>query len=444
MLTRLALRLNRFSERWIPSAFVIAALLTFIVLAMAAVLAGKTPAQCVRYWGDGFWALLEFAMQMCLILMTGAMLADSPAVSGALDRCARLPRTPRQAVAFMALASMTLCWLHWGLGMITSAFLARRLVRERPQTDFRLLVTAAYFGMGVVWHAGLSGSAPLLVATPGHFLEAKMGIVPTSETIFSAFNLSLTAAMLLIMTGLAVALYPRERDAVTLTGPQLAALEPRPPWRPGPAPSPWLRLLEQTRAVNVLVGGLGLAWLALDAHARGWGLTLNKVNFIFLMAAILLHPSPASVARSSETAAGYVHGIIVQFPLYAGIYGVIKGAGLDVMIGGWFVRLADARTFPVIVYWYSGILNYFVPSGGSKWAIEAPYLLEAAKTLGVPPAKLVLAYSWGDMVTDLVQPFFCLPLLAVARLEFKDILGYCAIAFAACALIGSAAFLLFA
>ncbi|HVE14109.1 MAG TPA: TIGR00366 family protein, partial [Elusimicrobiota bacterium] len=190
-LSRTVLSLTRFSERWVPSAFVIACLLTFAVVALALGLTPAAPGQVVGYWGDGFWALLSFAMQMCLALMTGSIIADSPLLRRALDRLSRLPRTDRQAVVFAAAASMVLAWLHWGMGMAASAFLARALARRRPKVDYPLLVAVSYFGQGAVWHAGLSGSAPLLVATPGHFLAASIGVIPLSETIFSSFNLAL-------------------------------------------------------------------------------------------------------------------------------------------------------------------------------------------------------------------------------------------------------------
>nr|WP_279637254.1 TIGR00366 family protein [Corallococcus sicarius] len=164
--------------------------------------------------------------------------------------------------------------------------------------------------------------------------------------------------------------------------------------------------------------------------ASGWrALNLNVVNFTFLVLAVLLHGTPARLLKASEEAASVLHGIVLQFPLYAGIYGIFKATGLTERIGELFVSLSTRETFPAIVYLYSGVVNYFVPSGGSKWAIEAPYLLEAASRLGVAPEKVVLAYAWGDMATDLIQPFWALPLLAVARLEFKDILGFLLVAF---------------
>jgi short-chain fatty acids transporter len=173
------------------------------------------------------------------------------------------------------------------------------------------------------------------------------------------------------------------------------------------------------------------AGLCLSALATGgWKqLNINLVNFLFLTLAVLLHRSPAALLRASEEAGGVLHGIVLQFPLYAGIYGIFRATGLTERMGETFVSLTSPSTFPAAVYLYSGVVNYFVPSGGSKWAIEAPYLLDAAARLGVEPRKVVLAYAWGDMATDLIQPFWALPLLTVARLEFKDILGFLLLAF---------------
>ncbi|OGS05644.1 MAG: hypothetical protein A3G41_05540 [Elusimicrobia bacterium RIFCSPLOWO2_12_FULL_59_9] len=444
-MVRLALKLTAWTEKYVPSALVIACLLSAAAFVLAMGLAGKSLSQCIGYWGDGFWALSTFGMQMCLILMTGSLIASSPWAQGRLDRLAGIPKTPRAAVVTLAAASLALAWLHWGVGLIASAFLVRSFVRRHPRVDYRLLVAVAYLGLGAVWHAGLSGSAPLLVATPNHFLAEQIGLVPLSQTTFSAFNLALTAVTALSLLAAAYLLYPeRQEDAVTAPEDALNHFAQAERAEPiAGAPSRWLKFWEQSYAVNAAIGLAGALWIIRDIRLNGMALTIDKVNFFFLILSFLLYPNPTAFSRSAEKASGYVHGIIIQFPIYAGIFGVIKGSGLDRIIGSWFVAVSTKECFPLVVYWYSGLLNYFIPSGGSKWAIEAPYILEASRSLGVPFSKTVLAYAWGDMVTDMIQPFWCLPLLAVARLEFKDILGYELIVFLLCALIGSAAFLFF-
>lgn len=442
-LVRLAEGLGRFSSRFVPSAFAIAVLLTLLTMGLAVGWVGAPPVKVLDGWGGGFWELLSFSMQMALVMFSGYLLALTGPVHRLLLRVAGLARSPRGATALMACVSMGLAYINWGLSLVASAMLVRFIARRRPDVDYRLLVACAYFGLGATWHAGLSASAPLLVATPGHFLEKQLGVIPISQTIFSPFNMGVTVLAVALLTGLAWALHPAPERTVRIDPKLLDTLgdfvPPPPPEERSPAA--WL---DHSRLLNVVFGGLGLAWFGWYAATHGgWrALNLNVVNFLFLMLAVLMHGTPARLLKASEEAGTVVHGIVLQFPLYAGIYGIFKATGLTDRIGDLFISLSTQRTFPVIVYLYSGVVNYFVPSGGSKWAIEAPYLLDAAKSLGVAPAKVVLAYAWGDMATDLIQPFWALPLLSVAKLEFKDILGFLLVAFLAYLPLVTLAFLL--
>ncbi|MBN1206427.1 MAG: short-chain fatty acid transporter [Myxococcaceae bacterium] len=429
-LVRIAEGLGRFSARFVPSAFSIAVLLSLLTMGLAVAWAGAPPEQVLGAWGGGFWELLPFSMQMALVMFTGYLLALTAPVRTLLERLAALARGPRSAVVLMAFVSMALAYINWGLSLVASAMLVRFMVRRRPDVDYRLLVACAYFGLGATWHAGLSASAPLLVATPGHFLEKQLGVLPIDRTLFSAFNVGLTVAVVAGMTLLAWALHPKPARTVRVEAAVLEKLgDFVPPERP--AQRGFAVWLDHAWLLNVTFGVLGLAWFARHlALNGGWrAINLNVVNFLFLVLAVLLHATPARLLKASEEAGSVLHGIVLQFPLYAGIYGIFKATGLTDRIGELFVSLSTRETFPAIVYLYSGVVNYFVPSGGSKWAIEAPYLLSAADSLGVAPEKVVLAYAWGDMATDLIQPFWALPLLAVARLEFKDILGFLLLAF---------------
>ncbi|NOK18617.1 short-chain fatty acid transporter [Corallococcus carmarthensis] len=432
-LVRFAEGLGRFSSRFVPSAFSIAVLLTLLTMALALGWVGAAPPVVLDAWGGGFWELLTFSMQMALVMFTGYLLALTAPVKALLEKVASLPRSPRSATALMAAVSMALAYFNWGLSLVASAMLVRFIARRRPDVDYRLLVACAYFGLGATWHAGLSASAPLLVATPGHFLEKQLGVIPIDRTLFSPFNIGLTLAAVALLTALAWALHPSPERTVRVEPAVLEKLADFvPPAKPQGrlSPAEWL---DHAWLLNVVFGVLGLAWFGrhLWLHGGWKALNLNVVNFTFLTLAVLLHGTPARLLKASEEAASVLHGIVLQFPLYAGIYGIFKATGLTDRIGELFVSLSTQQTFPAIVYLYSGVVNYFVPSGGSKWAIEAPYLLDAAGRLGVAPEKVVLAYAWGDMATDLIQPFWALPLLAVARLEFKDILGFLLVAFLA-------------
>ncbi|MBM3781102.1 MAG: short-chain fatty acid transporter [Acidobacteria bacterium] len=438
MLGRLAIRLTVWAERCIPGAMTIAVVLTLLTMVGASVATDTSPLKVVQAWGDGFWALVPFAMQMVLVVVSGFLVASAPPVDRLMARLAARARSPRGAVVLMAAVSMALAWVHWGLSLVGCAMLVRHMVRAVPSVDYRLLVCAAYFGMGATWHAGLSASAPLLVATPGHFLEQTMGVVPMRDTVFSAFNLSLTAIVVMLLLGLVWGLHPapeHTRPAPPGTVDQLARFTP-----PAQVGNALAARLDHHRALPLVIALCGAVWLGTYAVRGSGGLTLDVLNFAFLMLAVGLHPSVASLMAAAEQGAPLAAGVILQFPFYAGMYGVIQGTGLATLMGEAIAQSASAESLPLLLYWYSGLVNYLVPSGGSKWAIEAPYLVDAALRLGVPLPQVVLSYAWGDMATDLIQPFWALPLLAAARIDFRDILGYASLVFVAYTLVVSVAF----
>lgn len=446
MLARLATVLTRWSTQYVPDSWIIAVILTFITFLLALLAAPGTPSPgkvytLIQHWGNGFWVLLEFAMQMSLIIVTGYVLSTSPPVRKLLNWLAGLPRNPREAVALTALVSMLLAWLNWGLSIIGSAVLVRAMARRQRGVDYGLLVCCAYLGLGGMWHSGLSGSAPLLVATPRHFMEQQMGIVPVTTTIFTPFNLGLAAVVLVVWTGLAALLHPRPEDTVE-ADPSLLA-EPAEKEAARAAPATFAERLYYSPVVNLAVAAVAIVWLIYNFGTRGFGgININSVNFLFLTLGILFHWTPASFLKAAAEASSYIWGVVIQFPFYAGMFGIIRDSGLAKVIADWFTAVATPATYPVIIYWYSGILNYFVPSGGSKWAIEAPYVVEAARNLGVSMPAAVISYAWGDMATDVIQPFWAIPLLGVAKTEFRNIVGYGLIFFIVFAIITTVGFLL--
>jgi short-chain fatty acids transporter len=444
VLSRLADGLARVSARWIPDSFTIACLLTFITFAMGMTLGGATAGQTLNAWGAGFWELLGLSMQIAVVIFAGYLVAVSPAMTKVLDALARVPRTPRQAIAWTAFLSMVICWLNWGIGLIASAVLVRFIARRHPDADYRLLVAVAYFGMGATWHAGPSGSVPLLMATPNTFMIKDgliPGPIPLAQTVFTPFNLALTAFVTVGLTAFSVLLHP-PADKVVRADPEavgsLTAFVP--PLAPAsPTPAEWLM---HRGLVSRTLGAMGLLYIAGQAAGGAMHLTLDTVNLLFLSLGIALHPSPASILKASEEGARALNGVVLQFPLYAGIYGIIKGTGVAAMLASAFVSIATAHTYPLVVFWYSSFLNYFVPSGGGKWAIEALYVIRAGDQLGVPVTKVAMAYAYGDMATNIIQPFWSIPLLGVARLDFRDILGYEILVFIVYSAFISAALLL--
>lgn len=407
----------------VPDAFSIASVLTFATLGAAVLWAGASPETAVRAWGQGIWTLLPLSMQIAFVVFAGYLLAVSPPMARLIDVIAAWPKTPAQAVGLAAFTSMGISWLNWGVGLVASAILVKSIAARRPDVNYPLLVAAGYLGMGVTWHAGPSGTVPLLFAGRDSFMVRDRLLaapVALSETIFSPGNLIFTAVAALVLGFVAVML--ARKPGVFPPPP----LEPPPPQAADTSakPATFAEWLSRTRLVTLALGLLGLLFLFLESRAGTFSLSLDMVNLIVLALALILHRNAAALLAHVEEAARPLHGVVLQFPLYAGIYGVIKDTGLANRLAEVFLSVATTDSLPTVVFAYSAFLNYWVPSGGAKWAMEAPYLLKSAAALDVSPARIAMAYSYGDMATNLIQPFWAIPLLAVARLEFKHILGY--------------------
>ncbi len=447
--------LTRWTERWIPDALVIVIVLSIVTYILALIWGFKPEVglesrayQSVQAWGKGFWELLTFAMQMCLIMMTGYILACSPPVRWLMNGISGWsnPEKPWQAILIMSLFSMIMAWLNWGLSLIASAMLALFIVRRNPKVDYRLLVAAAYLGLGCTWHAGLSGSATLLVATPDNFLiKGKFldATIPVANTIFHPFNIILTLIIVVVVTILMALMHPRPEKAFVVKPElmdqlKLYAAPPKPSkWG---SPSDWMNWWP---GFNIIVFIGGLIWLIWHFSTKGVDLNLNVVNFAMLMLGIFFHWRPWSFLKATEDAGKAVWGIVIQFPFYAGILGLFKFTLLSTVFTKAFVAISNPQTFPLFVYWYGGILNYLIPSGGGEWAVVAPYVVPAAKELGIGMGTTVVTFAWADMMTDMIQPFWAIAMLAVAKLNFRDIMGWLLMVFFVYFVITSLAFLFF-
>ena len=438
---RIASALTRWCSRWVPDGYVIAGVLTIFVYAITLIATPSGPLTVIKHWGDGFWGFIPFTLQMAMVVLTGYVVADAPPVRRGLEWLAARPSTPRGAVALTAFVAMSLALLNWGVSLVGSALLAKKIAQRPIKADFRLLVASAYLGLGCMWHAGLSASAPLASSDPTQgFVKSYLGgPVPITETVFSRFNLLLALVVLIVMPLVAAAMHPPAGKEV-LRGAPPEDEDDEQVYFAGPTtPAEWL---ERTPWVNLFLGAAVFAYLAIYLAAEGVArININHVNLCFFGLGALLHHTPVSLLRSAERGGRYVWGVLLQFGLYAGVAGVLDKSGLATQIAGLFTQVASPRSFPLLVVWYSGILNYLVPSGGAKWFIEVQYLADAARTIGVPIGKTIVAYAWGDMLTDIIQPFWAIPLLAVARLGFRDIMGYCLIFFLIYAGVVSAAFL---
>ena len=425
--------LSRFTQRWIPDSWVVCMMLTVLAILLAIVGAGAGLNETVLAWGGGMWSLLELAMQFTIAMIAAHACVSSRPAYRFLDWLASRPdiTKPVQAVVLLGAYSMVIAYFNWAASVIASALFVPFVARRNPKADIRLMIAAAYLGIGTVWHGGLSGSAPLILATPGNPITSPPPgteplldrILPVTETLFNSFNLiylTVIAAVALVMVAI---LHPRQ-NARTLTEDELNAIMPS--LEDEATPTTPAGQLESYRGWIFLAAVLIGYPLGHSIMTRGFGAswTINAYNAVFLIGAMLLQGTPANLVKAFSNGARTASGVILQFPFYAGIFGVINGTGLGDWLGSLFVQVATTDTFPVIVYLYSGMVNVFVPSGGSKWLIEAPYLLPAARELGVSATTTVLAYAYGDSTSNLIQPFWAIPILTVTRMKFGDVLGY--------------------
>jgi len=425
MLTKAAKPLVKLVDRYLPDPYIFVLLLTLVVMISAVVAEQKTPLDVISYWGDGFWALLSFSMQMLLVLVAGFMLASSPPIKKLLDAIAGFAKSAPQAIILVTLVSLAASWINWGFGLVVGALFAKALARK-VRVDYRLLVASAYSGF-VVWHGGLAGSIPLTIATAGHFAEAQIGIIPTSETIFASFNLLLVLILFVVMPLVNRFMLPEDKDSIYIDPKALEDVSSEES-NTGHASNAMMRpadKLENSRLLGWSVGGAGLVYLGYYFAVQSGSLNLNLVNFLFLFLAIVLHQTPRSLLLSLNEAIKGGAGIVIQFPFYAGIMAVMMQSGLAQSISEGFVAIASAESLPFWSFISAGIVNIFVPSGGGQWAVQAPIMLPAAEALGADVARVAMAVAWGDAWTNLIQPFWALPVLAIAGLKARDIMGFC-------------------
>ena len=443
--------LSGFTERWIPDSWVICMMLTSVALLLAVFGAGVGVEDAVLAWGGGMWILLELAMQFTIVMVAAYACVSSGPAFRLFDRLARIPDPdkPLQAIALTAVFSLVAAFLNWAFCLVASALFVPFVCRHNPRVDIRVLIAAAYLGLGTLFPCGFSSSAPLILATPGNpLIEPATGaaivdrLIPVTATLFTPFNFGYAVAIALTGLLAVIALHPRE-GAVTLSKEQVDAILPKPPMVESSATTPAARL-DRFPGWVVLAVILIAYPLGHSMVTRGFGAswTINAYNMTFLVAALLLHRRPSSFVHACREGVGTSWGIILQFPFYAGIFGVMNSTGLGSWLGERFAEFATTGSYPLVVYLYSAFMNLFVPSAGSKWLIEAPYLIPAGRELGVSAETVVMAYAYGDATTNLIQPFWAIPLLAVARLRFGEMVGYTSLIAVACFAVSIVAMLL--
>jgi short-chain fatty acids transporter len=435
-------------RRWLPDSFLFAILLTFIAAALALGVQGTAPFGVIQAWYKGFWSLLAFAMQMVLILVTGFAIAISPPASRFIDWLAARINTPVAVYGVVLFVGLIFSLISWGWIVLT-AVLARELATRVRGVDYRLLAAGVY-ASNLSWHGGLSGSIPLLLNTPENFLikaGSLSATIPSAVTLGSVMNIVCSVALVFTLPILFIWMRPAPNQVV-----EFSAL------REGTGTQRELTVAEEAASMNlpqrnfsdlvnnsfivqVIISLMGLWYLLWHFYTNGFDINLNIMNFLFIVIGMLAHGTPLRYVVALKRASSNVSGIILQFPFYAGIMGIMIHTGLGSAIAGWIASTASVATYPFVAFITAGVVNIFVPSGGGEWAVVGPTIVEAAKNLGaaMPPDELTrfiarssMAVAYGDAWTNMIQPFWTLAFLPIVaagvKLQARDIMGYTFIA----------------
>ena len=424
-LATLGLRLSDWFERWFPDAFALALAATAVV-AIASVLSGSSVLDTAQRFGSGFWDLTTFTIQMSMIVVTGYAVATAPPVYAVVRRLAAFPTTGPGAAAYVGLFSMLASLLSWSFSLIFSGLLAKEVAHRVKGADYRAIGAAAYLGVGSVWALGLSSSAALIMASSASLpdaVEKISGVIPLSQTL--GLWQSLVIAGALIVVSMAVSYYSAPPPSLAKGMAEMGVAYERVSHDIGTrhTPGEWL---EYSPFLTIVIALLGFGYLAREVSLNGLGilLQLNQYIFMFLVVGLLLHWRPKSFVQAIGAAITPVGGVLIQYPMYAGIVKMLTESGLATQMAHFFVSISTQHTYPVMIGIYSAFLGLFIPSAGGKWLIEAPYMLEAAKSLEVHLGWVVQTYNATEALANLIHPFWMLPLVGILGLKARDIVGY--------------------
>ncbi|WP_321397792.1 short-chain fatty acid transporter [Emcibacter sp.] len=426
-----------FVERFYPDPFVFAILLTLATFLITLGLTDATPVGAMVAWGDGLSSLLGFMAQLSIMLIAAHALAHTDSVQRALRFLGGLPNSQAGAYLMVTLIAGLASLLSWSLGLVAGAILAQQVAiegrRKGLRLHFPLLVASAYAGF-VIWHMGYSASAPLFVATPGNALESSIGgLIPVTETIFAGWNIAIAFITLTLVALTCSLMRPKDEEIVEAPVEAIESLQEEDAEMDRSSghgtPLTPAGYLDNSRLISIGLGLLLIAYLVYWFKTKGLNLNLNIVNWSFLAFGLMLARNPLHYVSLIGNASRTVSPVLLQYPLYAGIMGLMFNSGLVNIMSDWFTSISTAQTLPFWAFISGGLVNFFVPSGGGQWAIQGPVFIEAAQNLGVNLPLVVMGVAYGDQWTNMIQPFWTIPLLAIAGLHMRQIMGYTFVVF---------------
>ena len=417
-------------ENIMPDPYVFAVLLTFLGAALAWKFApSATPVSIAAAWYAGVFTIFTFAFQMVIMLVAGYALATSPFIHKGLAKIAALATTPMSAVSLTLVVSLLASWLNWGLGLVTAALLARE-VAKRVRIDFGWLVAAAYSGF-VISTEGLSGSIALSQNTHGSALNIVEKVtghgLPLSQTVFTRFNLIPIAVLLVVLPVVFRYLGPTAENTVVADPERLRAEDQAK--APVEASDTFGAKLDHAWILNLALAAFGIFALTMELRKSHGLVDLNVVIITLVVLGLLLHWRPIAYITAVKNAARITGPLILQYPLYGGLMGIITTTGLAAILSKIFIRFSTAHTLPFFTYLTSLVITLFVPSGGGHWAVQGPFAIPAAVNLHSSLAGTTMAVAMGESVANMLQPFFALPILAIAGIKMRRMMGFMVITF---------------
>ncbi|ENX36556.1 TIGR00366 family protein [Acinetobacter colistiniresistens] len=433
VLERFALRISNWSEKWFPDSYIFA-LLGVIIVSFAAIGIGASVQDVASSFGNGFWSLIPFTLQMTMLIIVGYVVSVSAPVKKLIQMMARIPHSGRSAIVLVATVSLLISLVNWAVSTILTALLVIALAKRKElQMDYRAAAAAAIIGMGATWALGISSSAAQLQANKASLPESiynLTGVIPFTETIFLWQSMLMTLILVIVSIAIAYWSAPKGDNVKTMQDFELSFDEEEKTEVKSTRPGDWL---ENSPLLTIIVVALGLIWMFIEFSKTNPIIaisSLNTYNFVFLMLGLALHRTPRNFLNAVSQAVPAVSGILIQFPLYGSIAFIMTQAlnsqdlSLSHYIAEFFVSIASKETFAIVMGIYSAVLGFFVPSGGGKWIIEAPYVMQAANDLQVHLGWSVQIYNAAEALPNLINPFFMLPMLGILKLKAKDVIGF--------------------
>lgn len=422
---KLAKPFVRLVEKYYPDAFLFVIILSILTFVLAITLTNSSPNDTLKAWGAGLPKLFTFTAQITIVMITAHALAHTSPVEKLLVKLGDIPNNPVHAYALVTFVSGVASLFAWSFGLIvggiSAKFVAIGCEKKNLKIHYPLLVASAYSGY-VIWHMGYSSSAALFVASDNHSLVSQIGIIPVTETIFNSFNITVALITLFTITIICPLMRPSKDTEIIKIDSKLLVEKKKKELKNDL--KSFAQSIENNRYLSLFTGFSLIGYIIVIYHEKGFYLDLNIVSWTFLSLGLLLANSPIHYVRLVNRAAPTVGPIILQYPFYAGIMGIMADTGLIKILADAITSIATSETLGFFSFLSGGLVNMFIPSGGGQWAVQGPVMIEAAETLNVKPYVIVLGVAYGDQWTNMIQPFWTIPLLAIAGLHMRQIMGY--------------------